>query len=79
MPRGIPLFPTLLYDVCTNQEAADMLDVNKARINQLIRAGKLRARLSGKTYLIYKPDIDRYKINRRTFKSKPGVVKPDAE
>jgi excisionase family DNA binding protein len=55
--------------VLTLTEAADRLGVAASTLRHQVQAGRLRARLIGKTYVVTPREVERY---RRVHLGKPG-------
>jgi excisionase family DNA binding protein len=55
--------------VLTLTEAADQLGVAATTLRHQVQAGRLRARLVGKTYVVTPAEVERY---RREHLGKPG-------
>jgi excisionase family DNA binding protein len=50
-------------DYGESDEVAKMLGISRSRLYDYIRAGRLRAKRVGKSYLIHKKDVERFKAN----------------
>lgn len=64
-------------DPVTTQQAAAMLDVSLSAVQKAIHAGRLRADLIGRDYLLERDEVERYRRSRRLTGPRKRKPAPD--